>query len=101
MTRYSRSTWCALFRSWPGGFLRSTYLPLGLERMKVGFDWPVGVFSASIGPLKPGSARLQVARERDRVDLGGLVRKRGHAALHRHPRVGVHPGASFPQRASG
>ena len=43
--------------------------------MKVGFDWPVGVFSAAIGPLKPGSARLQVARERDGVDLGGLVRE--------------------------
>ena len=24
MTRYSRSTACALFNSWPGGFLRST-----------------------------------------------------------------------------
>ena len=25
ITRYSRSTWCALARSWPGGFLRITY----------------------------------------------------------------------------
>ena len=55
MTRYSRSTWCADFRSCPGGFLRSTYLPPGVERMNVGFDCPVGVLFASIGPLKPGS----------------------------------------------
>jgi hypothetical protein len=55
ITRYSRSTWCADLRSWPGGFLRSTYLPLGEDRMKVGLDWPVGVLVASMGPRKPGS----------------------------------------------
>ena len=45
--------------------------------MKVGFDCPVGVFSAAIGPLKPGG-HLQVARERSGIDLGGLVRKGTH-----------------------
>ena len=40
ITRYSRSTWCALASSWPGGFLRMTQRFVPAVNRKVGFDAP-------------------------------------------------------------